>query len=80
LPETIEKYFSNFSINFSIHVPEDGTGPEGQRVYLVEQESATATVGDLIIDVVNMETNERVDIEILRSGAVLSDTIYTEES
>lgn len=80
LPDTIEKYFSNFSINFSIHVPENGTGPEGQRVYLVEQESATASVGDLIIDVVNMETNERVDIEILRSGAVLSDTIYTEES
>lgn len=80
LPETIEKYFSNFAIRFSTHVPENGTGPGGQRVYLVEEDSAIASVGDLIIDVVNMETNERVDIEILRSGVALSDTIYTEES
>jgi len=80
LPETIEKYFSNFSIRFSTHVPENGTGPGGQRVYIVEENSAIASTGDLIIDVINMEVNERVDIEILRSGTVLSDTIYTEES
>jgi hypothetical protein len=80
LPETIEKYFRNFSINFSIHVPENGTGPSGERVYLVGEQSATSNVGDLIIDVTNMEINERVDVEILRSGSVLSDTIYTEES
>ena len=80
LPETIEKYFSNFSIRFDIHVPEDGSGPEGQRVYILQENSATAERGDLIIDVVNMEINERVDIEVLRSGTPLSDTIYTEES
>jgi hypothetical protein len=27
-----------------------------------------------------METNERVDIEIIRNGQALSDTIYLEES
>jgi len=80
LPETIEKYFSNFSIRFDIHVPEDGSGPDGQRVYILQENSATAERGDLIIDVVNMEINERVDIEVLRSGTPLSDTIYTEES
>jgi hypothetical protein len=80
LPDTIEKYFSNFSIRFEIHVPEEGTGPNGQRVYIVQQSSTTASRGDLIIDVINMETNERVDVEVLRSGLVLSDTIYTEES
>ena len=80
LPETIEKYFSNFSIRFDIHVPEDGSGPEGQRVYILQENSATAERGDLVIDVVNMEINERVDIEVLRSGTPLSDTIYTEES
>ena len=80
LPDTIEKYFSNFSIRFGIHVPEEGTGPEGERVYIVQESSATASRGDLIIDVTNMETNERVDIEVLRSGSSLSDTIYTEES
>lgn len=79
LPDTIEKYFSNFSIRFGTHVPEEGTGPDGQRVYIVEQASATAERGDLIIDVINMETNERVDVEVLRNGSALSDTIYTEE-
>jgi len=80
LPDTIEKYFSNFSIRFDTHVPEEGTGPEGQRVYIVQESSPTSVRGDLIIDVVNMETNERVDIEVLKSGRPFSDTIYTEES
>lgn len=80
LPDTIEKYFSNFSIRFDVHVPEEGTGPEGQRVYIVQESTPTSVRGDLIIDVVNMETNERVDIEVLKSGTPLSDTIYTEES
>ena len=80
LPDTIEKYFSNFSIRFDTHVPEEGTGPDGQRAYIVQESNATSSRGDLIIDVINMETNERVDVEVLRSGAPLSDTIYTEES
>lgn len=80
LPETIEKYFSNFSIRFGTHVPEEGTGPNGERVYIVQTSTPTRNRGDLVIDVENMETNERVDIEILRSGTPLSDTIYTEES
>ena len=80
LPDTIEKYFSNFSIRFDTHVPENGTGPEGQRVYIVQESGPTSVRGDLIIDVVNMEINERVDIEVLKSGRPFSDTIYTEES
>ena len=61
-------------------MPEEGTGPEGQRAYIVQESTATSSRGDLIIDVVNMETNERVDVEVLRTGSTLSDTIYTEES
>jgi hypothetical protein len=80
LPDTIEKYFSNFSIRFDTHVPEEGTGPGGARVYILTEDTAISRRGDLIIDVINMETNERVDIEVLRSGTPLGDTIYTEES
>jgi len=79
LPDTIEKYFSNFSIRFDTHVPENGTGPNGERVYILTENTAISQRGDLIIDVINMETNERVDIEVLRSGTPLGDTIYTEE-
>lgn len=80
LPDNLKKYFKNFGIRFDVHYPEVGTGPFGQRAYIVEQDSAVANRGDLVIDVVNMETNERVDVEILRSGTPLSDTIYLEES
>lgn len=128
LPDTIEKYFSNFSIRFDIHVPEEGTAPllyyVGQpnsipgcsgypiikrytdelvdcidiipgsesfalRTALKRAEDLSPPrnivyteleTGDLIIDVINMETNERVDVEVLRQGSPLSDTIYTEES
>ena len=80
LPDTIEKYFSNFSIRFDTHVPESGTGPNDSRVYIEQEGTFTIGRGDLIIDVINMETNERLDIEILKSGTPLSDTIYEEES
>lgn len=80
LPETIDKYMANFSIRFDTHVPEEGTGPNGERVYVEAVGNPTVDRGDLVIDVVNMETNERVDVEVLRRGAPLSDTIYTEES
>jgi len=79
LPDTIEKYFSNFSIRFGTHVPEDGTGPNGERVYIITDQNSPFR-GDLVIDVINMEINERVDVEVLREGGALSDTIYTEES
>lgn len=79
LSGTLEKSFANFSIRLETHIPENGTGPEvlpgqNQRVYV---ESLT---GDIIIDITNMETNERLDVEILRSGYVDNDTIYVEES
>jgi hypothetical protein len=128
LPDTIEKYFGNFSIRFDIHIPEEGTAPPVYYVgdpnsvsgcsgypilkrYTDELISCVSIItgfeslalrnaqkiaeelskprniayiepqtGDLIIDVINMETNERVDIEVLRSGSALGDTIYMEES
>jgi hypothetical protein len=80
LPETIDKYFKNFAIRLDIHVPEEGSGPQGQRVWIAETNLAFADIGDIIIDVTNMEKNEVVDVQILNSGALLSDTIYTEAS
>jgi len=80
LADTNEKYFRNFGISFSIHIPENGTGPQGQRAYIVDVGSAIANRGDLIVDVINMENNERVDIEILNEGSAFGDTIYLEES
>lgn len=80
LPENSKKYFRNFGIRFDIHVPETGTGPNGERSYVSDANTPVANKGDLVIDVTNMEINERVDIEILRRGRALGDTIYVEES
>lgn len=90
LPETVDKYFKNFAIRLDVHVPEKGSGPNEERVWIAlpkENEDdpppeylAFAEVGDIIIDVTNMEKNEVVDVQILNSGSLLSDTIYTEAS
>lgn len=54
--------------------------PPRPKVYIVEVGTDVTDAGDLVIDVTNMEVNERVDVEILRRGQILDDTIYTEES
>ena len=54
--------------------------PPRPKVYIVEIGTDVADAGDLVIDVTNMEVNERVDVEVLRRGTPLGDTIYTEES
>tara|TARA_R110002153_G_scaffold24739_4_gene78683 strand:+ start:41 stop:568 length:528 start_codon:yes stop_codon:yes gene_type:complete len=76
---TLDKYFANFSIRLDVHIPENGTGPEvlpgqNQRVYV------DSLTGDVVIDITNMETNERLDVEILKEGSVDNDTIYVEAS
>lgn len=66
-------YFDNYSISLLSHIPEYGSGPDGEIVYLDNS-------GNLIIDVVGMLPGERVEVQILSSGSQLSDTIYSEES
>jgi hypothetical protein len=62
--------FENFSIKFEQHVPDRGTGPSEQIVY------NDLETGDLVVDVINLKKNDRVEIEILSSGNVENDTIY----
>lgn len=64
---------NSFSIKFNDYVPEfgEGTGPGGSIVYIDEN-------GDLIINLVNINNNEKVEIQVLNSGTVFNDTIYSE--
>lgn len=66
-------YFDNYSISILSHIPNEGTGPNKEIVYL------ETTSGDLIIDVVNMLPGEQVEVQIVSSGSELDDTIYEEE-
>jgi hypothetical protein len=70
LQDTSDTIFKNFPIKFSNKVPNFGTGPNGEIVYIEE------ATGNLIINLVNMEKNEQVDVEILTTGTVFNGTIY----
>lgn len=65
--------FNNFSIRLGDHVPDVGTGPLGEIVY-VEKESR-----DLVINVFNLAEDEQVEVEVLVSGLIQDDTIDVEE-
>lgn len=60
-------YFNNFPIKLETKVPEGDI----QNIVYIEQSS-----GDLIINVVGMDSDEQVEVQILTSGSVLDDTIY----
>jgi hypothetical protein len=55
------KYFDKFSIDINSKIP------DGQNAYI---DPAT---GDLIIEVINMEADERVQIQISTSGTIYKD-------
>lgn len=61
---TSDKYFKNFTIRFDSKVPNVGSGPNGEFIYI---ESSS---GDLIIDFVNIQQGEQVQVEILTAGTI----------
>lgn len=72
LENTSDTYFKNFTIRLESKLPDYGTGPNGEVVYI---DQAT---GDLVINVSSLEPDEQVDVEILDSGEILNGTIYGE--
>lgn len=70
IQNTIDLYFKNFSIDLAQRIPEVGSGPDGEFIYL------DSDTGNLTIDIINLEANEQVDVQVLQKGTVLDDTIY----
>lgn len=66
--------FNNYPIRFEKSVPVVGTGPNGSTIYIDE------TTSDLVINVVGLNKDEQIEVQILSTGDVLDDTIYTEEN
>lgn len=73
LQKTSREVFSSFTINLLNHVPEQGLGPNGEIFYL-DPDS-----GDLVINVVNIIRNERVEVELINTVTSFNDTIYIED-
>jgi hypothetical protein len=70
LQNTSDKLFDNFALKFENYVPSMGSGILGSFVYLSPADSS------LIIDVVNIKEDERVEVQIMNNGSILNDTIY----
>ena len=64
LQSTSDRYFANFPIKLENKIPNPGTGPNGSYVYL---DSAT---GNLVIEAVNLETDEQIEVEVTVSGTI----------
>ena len=58
-----DKIFNNFSINLNEKVPVVGNGPGGSNVYFNSS-------GDLIIELVNLNSDEQVEVQISLSGTI----------
>lgn len=73
IENTSDNYFKNFPIKLEERTPSQGTGPEsdGYPIVYLEPES-----GNLIINVINMQSDEQVEIQVLLAGDIIDDTIY----
>jgi hypothetical protein len=81
MPGKISQVFKNFAIRLEDRVPIRGTGkPVGVGEVEREKVYIDNITGNLIIDVTNLNVNERVEIQVLSSGSVINDTIELEES
>jgi alpha-L-arabinofuranosidase len=74
LQATSDKYFANFAIKLENKIPNIGNGPSGSNVYI------DVLTGSLIVDVINMESDEQVEIEITLSGTIYEADLTGSES
>jgi hypothetical protein len=58
------KYFQNFPINFDSKVPEVGTGPDLEHVYIDPQ------TGSLIVEAINIQEDEQIEVQIVTGGTI----------
>jgi len=64
LQSTSDKYFANFAIKFDEKIPNEGNGPNGENIYI------DPTTGDLIIETINMNSDEQLEVQIAINGTI----------
>jgi hypothetical protein len=74
LQNTSDKYFSNFSIKLDSKIPVNGSGPSGSNIYV------DSTTQDVAIELVNLEIDERLEVQISIGGTIYSITLGVIES
>ena len=86
--QSSDSYFKSLSLSIFDHLPNCGTGydlvekigepdktkwtkvPNCKSVYI------DPITGDLVINLINVKENEQVEVQVLSSGEIFSDTIY----
>lgn len=63
LQETSDKFFANFVINLNEKIPKIGNGPNGSNYYITSS-------GDLVIEFVNLKSDEEIEIQIATDGTI----------
>jgi hypothetical protein len=76
LQNTADQYFNTFPLDINRYIPFEGSGPANAHVYINDEEGVNQD--SLIIDIVNLDlnNNERVEVEILAYEGLYDDTIY----
>lgn len=64
LDGTSDKYFSGFSIKLEDKTPISGNGENEEFVYI------DPLTGDLVVEAVNLQADERIEIEIIQNGTI----------
>lgn len=64
LQSTSDEYFKQFTIPLQRYVPNEGTGPGGEIVYL-DEDPSSPTYNDLIINTINLKSTEKLEIEFI---------------
>jgi hypothetical protein len=64
LQQTADRFFAGFSIKLEDKIPEIGNGPNGENVYL------DSTTGDLIIEFINLNSDEQIETQITVNGTI----------
>jgi hypothetical protein len=85
LQDTSDTFFSNFSIKLDNKIPNQpsSSSTNGTNVYIATNQEGLATqeftgynrFARIVIETINMENDERVEIEILSGGTIETDLI-----
>lgn len=67
--QTSQEYFKNFPINYNEKLPNIANGEDGSNIYI------DSTTGDLILEFINLESDEQIEVNILNAGTGYYDTI-----
>lgn len=79
-----EEYFSNFAIHLEQYMPDTGSGPNQEIIYVedtyADQEQTILLSSNIVVELNNIPENIDVEFQTVFLGDVFSDIIYNEES